>query len=77
MVLREPSSGGKGSGGDGKKGKGCVRARAGYLCVSSGARQLGERWGATLDATAGLLEVIVVDANRELIVVRLSVWQRK
>lgn len=38
---------------------------------------LGERLEATPDATAGLLEVIVVDANRELIAVRLSVWQRK
>lgn len=38
------------------------------MCVIWGSA-LGERLGATLDATAGLLEVIVVDANRELIVV--------
>lgn len=40
------------------------------MCVIWGLA-LGERLGVTLNATAGLLEVIVVDANRELIVVLL------
>lgn len=54
----------------------CKGTRGVFMCVIWGSA-LGKRLGATLDATAGLLEVIVVDANRELIVVRQSVWQRK
>lgn len=38
------------------------------MCVIRGLA-LGERLGATLNATTGLLEVVIVDANRELIVV--------
>lgn len=44
-----------------------VRACEAYICVQSGFTQcglaLGERLGATLKATTGLLEVIIVNAN--------------
>lgn len=40
------------------------------MCVIWGLA-LGERLGVTRNATDGLLEVIVVDANMELIVVQL------
>lgn len=46
-----------------------MRPYVAHVCVLSVRLALGERLGVTLNATAGLLEVSVVDANRRLIVV--------
>lgn len=68
LVLREASSERKSSSRDRKEGSEGMRGVC--MCVIWDLA-LGGRLGVTLNATAGLLEVIVVDANSELIVALL------
>lgn len=51
----------------GRRERVCKGIRGVCMCVIC-CSVLGERLGVTLNATAGLLEVIIVDANSKLIV---------